>query len=141
MMIHYGVSTFVPKPKWQDYRVKGYYNYSNATPEEKVKYNAERERLDKERRIKGRRFQKTLFSIAVPLGIVAIIIEAFLPIQAIGTGLMFGGIFSTCDGYFNYWSELSDALRFLSLLVAFVVLIFVGYKKLGESGGRGTELV
>lgn len=133
MMIHYGVSTFVPKPKWQDYRVQGYYNYQDSTPEEKAKYNAERERLEKERRIKERRFQKALFSVAVPLGIIAIIIGAFLSIQAIGTGLMFGGIFSICDGYFNYWSELSAALRFMSLLVAFVVLIFVGYKKLEKN--------
>jgi hypothetical protein len=43
---------------------------------------------------------------------------------------MFGGIFSVCDGYISYWSELSDALRFISLVVAFLVLIFVGYKKL-----------
>jgi hypothetical protein len=36
---------------------------------------------------------------------------AFLP-PAIGTGLMFGGIFSVCDGYFNYWSKLSTQLKF-----------------------------
>ena len=43
---------------------------------------------------------------------------------------MFGGIFSICDGYFNYWSELADWMRFLSLLSAFIVLLFVGYKKI-----------
>ena len=130
MMVHYGVSTFIPQPKWQDYTVKRYYNYNNSTPEEKAKHETERERLNKERRAKEKKFQKALFVIAVPLGIAAIIIGAFLPIQAVGTGLMFGGIFSTCDGYFNYWSELSDGLRFMSLLVAFIVLLFIGYKKL-----------
>ena len=44
--------------------------------------------------------------------------------------LMFGGIFSICDGYFNYWSELADVLKFVSLLVAFGWLIFLGYRRL-----------
>jgi hypothetical protein len=43
---------------------------------------------------------------------------------------MFGGIFSVCDGYFNYWSELSAALKFFSLLTAFIVLILIGYRKI-----------
>jgi hypothetical protein len=43
---------------------------------------------------------------------------------------MFGGIFSICDGYFNYWSELADVLKFLSLLIAFILLLFLGYRRL-----------
>jgi hypothetical protein len=50
---------------------------------------------------------------------------AFLP-PAIGTGLIFGGIFSVCDGYFNYLSELSAQLKVFSLLVVFIVLLVVG---------------
>jgi hypothetical protein len=44
----------------------------------------------------------------------------------IRTGLMFGGIFSVCDGYFNYLSGLSAQLKFFSLLVVFIVLLVVG---------------
>ena len=65
----------------------------------------------------------------MPLGLITIVIGAFLPIPAIGTGLMFGGIFSVCDGYYNYWSELSSLWKFFSLLAAFIVLLVVGYKK------------
>jgi len=43
---------------------------------------------------------------------------------------MFGGIFSVCDGYFNYWSELSAQPKFSSLLAAFIVLLVVGYRQL-----------
>jgi hypothetical protein len=43
---------------------------------------------------------------------------------------MFGGIFSICDGYFNYWSELADVLKFVSLLIAFILLLFLGYRRL-----------
>lgn len=93
MVIYYGVSTFSPAPKWNDYY---------------------------------------LFYVAVPLGIFAILFGAFSPIQAIGTGLMFGGIFTLTEGYFCYWSELQDWMRFLSLLIAFVVLIYIGYRKLAK---------
>ncbi len=60
----------------------------------------------------------------------AVIVGAFLAVPAIGTGLMFSGIFSVSDGYFNYWSELSAQLKFFSLLAAFIVLLVVGYRKL-----------
>jgi hypothetical protein len=45
---------------------------------------------------------------------------------------MFGGIFSVLDGYCNYWSELPDGARFMSLLIAFVVLIYIGWRKLAK---------
>ena len=80
----------------------------------------------------NKRFQTHLFYVAVPFGLTAIIVGTFLPIQAIGTGLMFGGIFSICNGYINYWNELPDSLRFISLLASFIVLVIVGTKKLTE---------
>src|SRR4030095_13521577 len=72
-------------------------------------------------------FQQRLFAIVVPLGPVALAAGASLRRPAIGTGLVFGGIFSICDGYFDYWSELADVLKFGSLLVAFGWLVFLGY--------------
>ena len=119
-MIHYGVATFSPEPRWQDYHVAPLIDLNSA---EYQKKNAEYRTAEKA-------FEKHLFAVAVPLGLIIVIVGAFLPIPAIGTGLMFGGIFSVCDGYFNYWSELSAQLKFLSLLAAFIVLLVVGYKKL-----------
>jgi hypothetical protein len=66
----------------------------------------------------------------VPIGLAALLAGSFLRVHAIGTGLMFGGIFSIADGYFNYWSELNDALKFASMAAAFVILLLVGYTKL-----------
>jgi hypothetical protein len=119
-MLHYGVATFSPEPRWQDYIVNPQINQSST----------EWHKKETERRRALYVFEEHLFAVAVPVGLLAIVVGAFLPIQAIGTGLMFGGIFSVCDGYFNYWSELSAQLKFLSLLAAFVVLIVVGYRKL-----------
>lgn len=131
MMIHYGVSIFSPQPKWKDYQTENYYEkHKRATPEEQEKLEAKKNQLEEQRMKAEKRFQKRLFFVAVPLGITAIVVGAFLSIQAIGTGLMFGGIFSACDGYFNYWSELADSLKFISMLLVFIVLLIVGYKKL-----------
>ena len=133
MLVHYGVSTFSPAPKWQDrYDTYSYQRYDKATPEQRVEIDRERKERDRIWREKEKVFQKNLFIIAVPVGIAAIIFGAVMPIQAIGTGLMFGGIFSLTEGYMFYWSELQDWMRFLSLLVAFVVLIYVGYRKLAK---------
>ncbi len=131
MLVHYGVSTFSPAPKFQDrYENYSYQKYQNATPEEKIKLDKERDVATKRWQEKEKIFQKHLFFVAVPIGLAAIIIGAVSIIQAIGTGLKFGGIFTLVDGYCWYWSELQDWMRFLSLLAAFVVLLFIGYRKL-----------
>lgn len=133
MMIHCGVSTFSPRPKWEDYQLKNYYErHENGSPEELKQLEAEQNRLTDQIKKEEIRFQKHLFFVAVPLGIIAIIIGAYLSIQAIVTGLIFGGILSLSVGYITYWSELSDVLRFFSFLIAFVILIIIGYKRRGN---------
>jgi len=119
-MIHYGVSTFSAEPRWQDYHVKPLIDSNSAEYQQK----------DGEYRTAEKLFEKHLFTVAVPLGLITIVVGALVALPAIGTGLMFGGIFSVSDGYFNYWSELSAQLKFSSLLAAFIVLLVVGYRKL-----------
>ena len=129
MMIHYGVSTWTPKPKWGDYQVQGLFN-QQLSPEERARLEAVQRIEQEQRKAAEKRFEQHLFAVAVPLGLVALLAGAFLRLPAIGSGLMFAGIFSVCDGYFNYWSELADVLKFVSLLAAFIVLVIVGYRKL-----------
>jgi hypothetical protein len=133
MLVHYGVSTFSPRPKWRDYYNSAYYQRTrDASPEEKAKLEQERKKRDDEYHNAQKRFQQHLFFVAVPVGMATIVIGSISSIQAIGTGLMLGGIFTLIDGYCWYWSELQDWMRFLSLLAAFVVLIFIGYRKLAK---------
>lgn len=122
MMIHYGVSTFTPAPKPESYIRQEEFN-QRATPEEKKQKEEASESAQQQ-------FEKHLYIVAVPLGLVAILVGAFSRVQSIGSGLMIGGIFSITDGYINYWSQLADWMRFLSLLAAFVILLIVGYKKI-----------
>jgi hypothetical protein len=118
-MIHYAVSSFSTEPRWPDYHTTALIDRNSA----------EYQKKDVDYKAAEKAFEQHLFAVAVPLGLITIVVGAFLPIPAIGTGLMFGGIFSVCDGYYNYWSELSSLWKFLSLLAAFIVLLLVGYKK------------
>ncbi len=132
VMIHYGVSTFVPAPKWQDFYQYSYQDEQNANSVEKVKIRQERKQAEEKRRVQEKRFQKALFFVAVPLGIAAMITGALIAVHSVGAGLMFGGIFCLMDGYFVYWSELADWMRFASLVLAFSVLLIIGLRKLGK---------
>jgi len=129
MLIHHGVSTFASSPKWEDYHI-----YSNcdpyASPAEKAKREAESEAKRKLYNAAEKHFQRRLFAVAVPLGLAALVVGAFLGLPAVGTGLMFGGLFSVCDGYFNFWSQLAEVSKFGSLLIAFALLLFLDYRRL-----------
>lgn len=133
MLIHYGVSTFISSPKWEDFFPHRSYD-PYLSSDERAQRDAEESTMRDAYKAAEGSFQLRLFEVAVPLGLVALTIGAFLSLPAIGTGLMFGGLFSVCDGYFNYWSQLSDALKFGSLLIAFVLLLFLGYRRLERKG-------
>lgn len=132
LLVHYGVSTFSPRPDWSLHydTAYSYQAYENATPEERTRIEREREERAETYRKTRKRFERHLFYTAVPVGLAAIVIGAYLAVQSIGAGLIFGGIFTMIDGYCWYWSELPDGMRFISLLVAFFVLIMMGYSKL-----------
>ncbi|MDP3980553.1 MAG: hypothetical protein Q8Q33_03960 [Chlamydiota bacterium] len=131
MMIHYGVSIFYPKPTWSDYQVADYHEkYQRANPEEKINLEKEKNKLLELRKTNMMQFQKHLFWIGIPIGILAIVTGALLPYKAIGAGLMFGGLGTASNGYFNYWTELSDIHKCLSSLCILLVLLTVGFWKL-----------
>jgi hypothetical protein len=118
MIIFYGVSTFVSEPKMLAWNEQKKLSDSDQL-EVKAKYEA-----------LSMRHNRILYFVSMAVGIPAIAIGAFVPMQAIGSGLMFGGIFSIIHGYVGYWEHIPHGLRFISLLIAFCLLLFVGVKKL-----------
>ncbi len=137
MVVHYGVSTFSPCPKDRDYRVENFKElHERGSIEDKIRLEQKRSRLRKELIEHKKRFQKHLFFVAAPIGIIAIIVGSFIGVQAVGTGLLFGGILNLMNGYIWYWSELQDWMRFLSLLLALIFLIFIGNRRFAEQGGK-----
>jgi hypothetical protein len=145
LLIYYGVATFYPPPKMQT-TVVASIMASNPTPEERQKYRDEdRERQQEQRKQKeaydaaAKDFAHHLVIVSTPAGVAAIFIGAYLALQAIGTGLIFGGIFTVTCGYWSYWQYLDDWIRFVSLLAGFIILIFVGYRRVAGKGPRAAS--
>jgi len=135
MMLYHGASTIAPTPKRGDYDFSVLPDYmtdymTEKNIEKRDQLKAEAKKRSNERNLILKHHETVVFFVSVPIGILAIILGAYLSAKVIGAGLIFGGIFSICNGYVNYWSKLSDSLRFVSLLVAFIALIYVGYKKI-----------
>lgn len=136
-LIYYGVSTFSPPPKW-DYQTERYqFDTKNSplTKEEFAQRKAEYDKYDKDYQAKHKEFQQHLFFVAAPIGLIALIAGSFVSVQAVGTGLMFGGVFTFLEGVLSNWSEIQDSMKFGLLLITFAILILIGYKKLSPRSG------
>jgi hypothetical protein len=64
----------------------------------------------------ARSFARVMFAISTVLGVIAIVLGAYLASHAVGAGLILGGISSLALGYWAYAMHLDDWFRFLSLL-------------------------
>jgi hypothetical protein len=128
-LIYYGLSTVYPPPKHEDY-----HSYveplSAATPEERKAHAAEQAKRREAYVTAARSFARVMFAVSTVLGLVAIVLGAYLKPHAIGAGLILGGICSGALGYWAYSFYLDDWFRFTSLLVGFVALLFIGFRKL-----------
>jgi hypothetical protein len=126
LLIHYGVATFHPAPRYESPIAS---LAPNATPDERKEYFAQQQQRQKNYAEAAKEFARILVIVSTPLGVAAILVGAYLSFQAVGTGLIFGGIFAISWGYWSYWSYLDDWIRFTSLLVGFAILIFVGIRR------------
>lgn len=130
LLIYYGVSTFSPAPKWNDYHEQIVYT-PNASHDELVARQQKQKAENDAFADASRAFSLRLLCVAAPLGYAAILLGASRLVAVFGPGLMFGGIFAVTDGYWSHWSFLPDWTRFLSLLLALAVLVLVSYWRYG----------
>ncbi len=138
LLVVYGVNTFSPPPKWEDYHPKEQFSapVEKETPEETARRNAEYQEQSKKMEDARRVHQMRLFFTAVPVGLIAIIAGTFVRIPALAPGLVFGGVFTLVEGYLFNWQELGDPIKFVSLLVALVVLGITAYRRLSVQGEK-----
>lgn len=73
-------------------------------------------------------YEKYYFYIAVVVGIVAIIAGVITPMPFLGMGFILGGVVCLVNGYFRYWDEMNDLIKFISLLLALILLIISSYR-------------
>jgi hypothetical protein len=130
LSVWFGTSAVSPPPDWKEY-ARSIARVDEKTRDatsasEKETFRQEKDRrqaeLDEEERV----FFCVMFWAAYPIGLLAIIIGIFFPVQVIGAGLMFGGLSSLTAGCYSYWDKMDGWLRFGSLVVALVVVLVLG---------------
>jgi len=156
LFIAYGIETFYPSPKRDDFCDEELYTKSAETEEEctelggrwsvyeegrpapvrideetpkewcDITYYCREEYMDK-REI----YNRDVFFISLVAGLIALIIGGVvLNLESVSTGIMGGGVLTIIYGTIRYWGDMSDVYRFIILGVVLVVLIWMGYKKL-----------
>jgi putative Mn2+ efflux pump MntP len=139
LLVYYGAATFYPMPKYQDVVTAALVSPANPAPEQRKDYEEQRQKQREQQlayNAAAKDFARVLVAVSTPLGAAAILVGAYLALESIGTGLIFGGIFTVVWGYWGYWQYLDDWIRFVSLLAGFAILIFVGYRRI--AGGRAS---
>jgi hypothetical protein len=130
LSVWFGTSVVSPPPDSKDYatkmgRLEGRI-MDTKDPAAKEKLRDERDRLEAELNGAYRVYFAWMFWVAYPIGLVAILIGTFFPVQAVGGGLMFGGLSCLAMGCYSYWDTMDGGLRFGSLVVALLMLILLG---------------
>jgi len=138
LLVHYGIEAFhpsIPTPETYDEIRRLRLREEQATGDEKVQLRDQRERMEADLRTQERASSRLHFFIGAPLGIAVTVAGSLVGEPAIGGGLMLGGIFTFTEGCFYRWGDLEPIGRFLVLLVAFAVLLWIGYQRLHELTG------
>lgn len=74
-------------------------------------------------------YSRNAFLVALPLGIIIILLGALIfHLDAVGAGLMGGGVGTILFGVGGYWRFTGNTLRFLFSLAGLVVVIWATYK-------------
>jgi hypothetical protein len=142
----YGINTLFPSPEYEDFCGEptrevidnmqdcevagGKWNPSAIRP---VESGVEgfcdedftcRQELEDARKDRSRK----VFFIALPLGIIIIAVGALVfGLEAVGAGLMGGGVGTLIYGSGAYWPYTENWVRFLLSLVGLVILIWLAY--------------
>lgn len=138
-MVHYGIQTFMPAPNYSDYITIRLYN-SMCRPECSEEQKASYEFLKEKHQAQVSEWEKAVeshtvvvFAVWLVFGMAAIAGGMFLRIPAVSTGFMWGGTFSVLIGYLEYVVYMSDAMMFISAVLALAGFVVIAYKKFGKS--------
>lgn len=143
----YGINTFYEKPQYSDFcdelktpklienevqcvEIGGIWTGYSYDREIDIKGYCDRDFICREEFDNAlETYSKNVFVIAVPLGILIIVLGTFIfHLTPVGIGLMFGGVGTLIYGAGGYWRYSENLFKFLISLVGLVVLIFLAYR-------------
>ena len=93
LLVHYGIEAFhpsVPTPEVRRLRQRE----EQSTGDEKVQLRDQRKRMEAELRTQERASSRLHFFVGAPIGVAVTVVGSLVDAQAIGGGLMLGGIFT-----------------------------------------------
>jgi len=74
-------------------------------------------------------YQRNIFILLVVLGVIFIILGAFIPNEIITLGFSWGGVFSLFTASFRYWSTADNLVKVIILALALGALIWLAVRK------------
>ncbi len=77
-------------------------------------------------------YDRTVFIFHIIAGVILILIGMYFKLDFIGTGFIYGGILNLLTGVIRYFSEMSPIIRFITVLLALIIVVLVAVKKLGK---------
>jgi hypothetical protein len=126
LLVYYAVTTFYSAPP----KFRDFVSFEDRGSTEK------RQAAEEAYARAAKNFARAHIVVAVPVGLAAILIGTYVAAHAIGAGLVLGGIATIVWGYHGYWQYLDDWIRFVSLLVTFVVLIVLARRSMPQGGAN-----
>lgn len=127
-VVYYGVIAYSPAAKYHHQAKENFLQtFEKVITEGKKSDVARPVQMEAEYRAGAKEFNKHLFLVAVPVGVLSIAVGLVFSVPGIGLGLMFGGIFTLIYGYFTYWDDLGVRVKFISLFIGLIILIFAGW--------------
>ncbi len=78
------------------------------------------------------KYDSNVFIISIIAGGIALLAGVILGVEAVGSGLMFGGVLTILFGVIRNWGHLGNIAKFIILGIVLAALIFIGYKKLKD---------
>ena len=130
-VVHYGTCAFFPLPNPKDYQIENYWERYNGAPlGEKVALEKEKNEKNTLFREDRQRWAVKYFCIGLVMGILAVVTAGLIKLPVFGNGLLVGGILVLITSYGHCWVYMPNASRFLSLCAVFIVLLWVGCRKI-----------
>ncbi|MDP2628672.1 MAG: hypothetical protein Q8P15_02115 [Nanoarchaeota archaeon] len=149
-VVVYGVSTFYEEPKYEDFcgdyrtqeiietqerceEIGGMWNSYGEIPKpvngETIEGYCDRDyTCRQEYETANEKYSRNLFLITLPIGIAIIALGAIVfGLEAVGAGLMGGGVGTILWGVTGFWRFADDWLKFILSLVGLIVLIWLAY--------------
>ena len=85
-------------------------------------------------------YNRNLFFILMPIGLIIVILGIYLIVDYIGAGLMFAGLITMFYATMRYFTDMSKLLRAIIILIELLIIMWIGYKKIDvKKNGGATQ--